>query len=258
MNQSSKWWLLAIMCISFAKVAEAQRKHSAQSDWSLVAGAGLTQFFGEINEQGLKSVYEIGAQYHFNRYWSASIDGSLGALVGIERYQFHTHFESSFHQATLTGKFNLLGGLTTRDNPHQIAVGVLTGIGLIRFHSEAYDLTTKELLRYTNSENSARNPLFKKWGTPKGDKRGIKFTNERAIPVGLWVNASLTDAIRLGMHVKYYFVRTDKLDATSGNRTVNPEEADSYSDTRNDSYSHISIHMAYRFPRKHKGGSKRK
>jgi hypothetical protein len=248
--------LLAICTFLPTKSLKGQRARSFHNKWAVSISGGPTQFYGELHEQGLKGVYDASLNYQFNPDWKVGLEGSIGKLVGLERYRFHSKFESPFHQITMVAHYNFLGSLPKRKNPGEIELGLLTGVGLLRFYSRAFDLTTNDLQRFTNSENSARNPLFVKWGTPKGSKRGIKFTNERAIPVGLWVNSSLTNSVRLGMQVRYYFVRTDKLDATSGNQLVNPEEADSYSTTSNDRYSHISFQVVHQFQKRKRGRAK--
>lgn len=225
---------------------EKQTRRSL-SAFQIGVSGGLTQFFGELNEQDFKGLLAMDLGYRFDDHWKLSLNVSRGKLGGLERQQFHSVFESSFHQIDLLVRYNLIKKKKVWHDDKPFHFGVLTGLGLMRFHSEAYDATSGELSRFTNSINSARNPLFVRWGTPKGTKRGIKYTNERAIPVGLWLSMPLTKQVEAGLEYRFYFVRTDKLDATSGNHGRNPEEAESYSDTPNDKYSCLSFMLLYRF-----------
>jgi len=219
------------------------------SAFQLSVSGGLTQFFGELNEQDFKGLFSAEMGYHFHDQWKLSFNVAKGQIGGLDREQFHSVFECSFHQVDLLVKYDVMKKKTGhQDKPFH--VGFLTGLGLMRFHSEAYDASTGELSRFTNSPNSARNPLFVRWGTPKGAKRGIKYTNERAIPIGVWLRMPLNRQVETGLECRFYFVRTDKLDATSGIHGRNPEESDSYSDTPNDKYSNVSFFLSYRFDKK--------
>ena len=112
----------------------------------------------------------------------------------------------------------------------------------------AFDIKTNNLLRFTNSKTSARNQLFLRWGKPHG-KWGIKKTNERIIPIGTSFDYKLFEKLIFGFDYHFYFVRSDKVDATSGMRFINPEEADSYSKTPNDKFSFLALSVTYKFSR---------
>lgn len=217
------------------------------SRFSLAASGGLTQFFGELHEQDFKGILTAGVGYEMQEQWHLYLGISKGQLGGLERHHFQSVFESRFHQVDLLVKYNCIKKQKSWHDEKPFHFGLLAGLGLMRFHSEAYDANTGELLRFTNSANSARNPLFVRWGTPRGDRRGIRYTNERAVPVGIWMNMPVSRNLQAGVELRYYFVRTDKLDATSGMRTVNPEEGESYSDTPNDKYSFAAFTVTYRF-----------
>lgn len=239
--------------------ADSEKQHQRTlSKFSIGISGGLTQFFGELNEQDFKGVLKFDLNHHLDDRWMVSLNLLKGQLGGLERQQFQSVFESRFHQIDLLVKYNILKKKKTWEPDKPFQFGFLTGLGLMRFHSEAYDAITGDLIRFTNSPNSARNPLFQRWGTPKGNKRGIKFTNERAIPVGFWLNVPLTNHIGAGVECRFYFVRTDKLDATSGSLMVNPEEANSYSNTPNDKYSFVAVNLAYRFSKNSNSDKTRK
>ena len=114
------------------------------------------------------------------------------------------------------------------------------------FTANAYDMTTDELVRFSNSKASKRNQLFLRWGNP-GGKSGIKKTRERVIPIGTSLEFILSEKLKVGVDYRFYFIRTDKADATSGQRLLNPEEADSYSDTPNDKFSLLSVSLTHSF-----------
>ncbi len=119
------------------------------------------------------------------------------------------------------------------------------------FNANAYDLTTHEKLRFTNSELSRRNPVFQKFGNPKNTKV-IKKTRERAVPLGIALDYHISRSWRVGLDYRFYFVRSDKVDATSGTSLMNPEESLSYSNTPNDVFSAFTVGLTHRFLKKPK------
>ncbi|MNL43153.1 hypothetical protein D3C87_1656550 [compost metagenome] len=67
------------------------------------------------------------------------------------------------------------------------------------------------------------------------------------MPLGTSADYALLNKLKIALEYRFYFVRTDKLDATSGQRLINPEESESYSETPNDMFSFIAVSLQYRF-----------
>jgi hypothetical protein len=206
---------------------------------------GLTQFYGELNEQDMKSMMGIGAHLHLNRKIEIVFNYTSGKLGGQKRNFLNSYFINEYNTWELATRWSISQQFLKNAND-PVDFGVYGGVGLVVFSAHAYDLKTGELVRFTNSNLSARNPLFLRWGPPKGPA-GIKKTHEGILPVGMNIAYGGKARLKVGIDFRFYFIRTDKADATSGQRLVNPEEADSYSNTPNDKFSFIAVSMSYRF-----------
>jgi len=217
------------------------------SRYSVTVRGGLTQFYGELQKQDMHGMLGIGLSRKFNNPISLNIEYTIGKLGGEEIIFFNSYFINEFNSMELLAKWNLTEQFI-QNHDGELNINFYGGLGLLMFSANAYDITSGKLLRFTNSASSARNPLFLRWGNPRGSP-GIKKTNERIIPVGLSVDYKLFEKLIFGFDYRFYFVRTDKVDATSGMRLINPEEADSYSKTPNDKFSFLSLSATYKFSR---------
>jgi hypothetical protein len=215
------------------------------SRFSITARGGLTQFYGELNEQDMLGSYGIGLNGKISKAIYLGIDYSAGKVGGQKVTFFNSYFIAEYNAVEVIGRWNLTRQFSRRKED-LFDISVYGGVGMILFHANAYDLDSGELVRFSNSETSKRNPLFLRWGNPRG-RAGIKKTHERIIPIGSSFDYNLTERLKVGMDFRFYFVRTDKLDATSGQRLINPEEADSYSNTPNDKFSLLSATLTYCF-----------
>lgn len=216
------------------------------SPYSISVRGGLTQFFGELNTQKMKFVGGASIIRNYTPAFSVGLDFTAGKLGGEKKEFFNSYFESSFSSIELLARWDLLEQFNKDVRTRRLSLTPYGGLGLMLFSSNAYDLTTNKLVRFTNSANSGRNPLFADYGAPQG-KIGIRKTHERTIPLGLMLGYRLSETLMLGVDYRYYLVRTDKLDATSGRRLINPEEADSYSNTPNDKFSSLTVSVTHRF-----------
>jgi len=209
---------------------------------------GLTQFFGELGDQDMQTMAGLCIGRSFNKNLALQIDYTAGKLGGEKTDFFNSYFINEYNTAELSIKWNLTEQFN-RLEPGNLNVTVCGGLGLIFFSSQAFDIDDNRLLRFSNSKLSARNPLFLRWGPPKGPP-GIKKTREGILPLGTSVDYRLLEHWKLNFEYRFYFVRTDKIDATSGRRLINPEEADSYSDTPNDKFSFLAVSLRYQFGKK--------
>ncbi|GGM73081.1 hypothetical protein GCM10010967_00650 [Dyadobacter beijingensis] len=220
-----------------------------ESPWFTTSGCGLTQFYGELNSQAMHGTLGLGAGRAFNKQLAVEVDYQAGSIGGEKRPFFNSYFVNEYNAVECIVRWDLSEQFGSRE-PGPAHMVVYGGFGQIWFSAHAFDLNTNALQRFTNSSQSARNPLFLRWGPPKGP-RGIKKTREGMLPLGTSVQYALLEKWKIALDYRIHFVRTDKLDATSGRRLINPEESDSYSDTPNDAFSFISVSLQYHFGQKH-------
>ncbi|NIJ55665.1 hypothetical protein [Dyadobacter arcticus] len=206
---------------------------------------GLTQFFGELNEQDMRAMTGISLGKSFNKNLAIQLDYTAGKVGGEKIQFFNSYFINEYNTIECIVKWNLTEQFN-RLEPGPVNLFLYGGIGQIHFNANAFDIDTDKILRFTNSQLSARNPLFLRWGPAKGPI-GIKRTREGILPLGTSMNYEMFPHLRIGLDYRFYLVRTDKMDATSGARLINPEESTSYSDTPDDKFSFLAIFLTYRF-----------
>jgi len=219
------------------------------SPYSIAVRGGLTQFFGELGGQDMNFMVGVSLIQQVNPAFAMSLDFTAGKVGGEKREFFNSYFVNEFNSIELLARWNLTEQFNRYADPKILNVGVYGGLGMMYFSANAYNLDTDQRVRFTNSDLSGRNPLFLRWGSPQG-RLGITKTHERTIPLGLTLDYNLPKNWKIGLDYRFYFARTDKLDATSGRRLINPEESTSYSDTPNDKYSFLSVTLSHRFDRK--------
>ena len=215
------------------------------SPYSLTLRGGLTQFFGELGQQDMKGSLGLGFARSVNKSVSLDLEYTAGKFGGQQEQLFNSYFVNEYNLVEMLVKWNLSEQFKKK-KATDYNLSIYGGLGLMFFSANAYDLTTNELVRFSNSEVSKRNQLFLRWGNPQG-KAGIRKTRERVIPIGTSLEFILSEKLKVGVDYRFYFIRTDKADATSGQRLVNPEEADSYSDTPNDKFSLLSVSLTHSF-----------
>ncbi|WP_051664104.1 hypothetical protein [Dyadobacter crusticola] len=216
-----------------------------ERDIFIGAGSGLTQFFGELNGQDMRSMLGVNIGKALTKEFSVVINFTAGKIGGEQLPFFNSYFLNEYNSIELLAKWDLTEQFSTFE-PGPLHWMVYGGIGQIYFSANAYDLDNGKLLRFTNSKLSARNPLFLRWG-PASGPTGIKRTREGMLPLGTSLEFALLPALKISADYRFYFVRTDKMDATSGRRLINPEESESYSDTPNDKFSFLGISLTYHF-----------
>jgi len=220
----------------------------AEKPYFLSLRCGLTQFYGELNAQAMHGTAGIGIGKSLNKHFAIQLDYNAGNIGGEKRAFFNSYFVNEYNSLECLVKWDLSEQFFEKE-PGPAHIAVYAGLGQIWFSANAFDLDDDKLLRFTNSQQSARNPLFLRWGPPKGPK-GIKKTREGILPLGTSIDYALLEKLKIALEYRFYFVRTDKLDATSGRRLINPEEGESYSDTPNDTFSFIAVSLQYHFGQK--------
>lgn len=259
-DMPGKWIFGLIYLCLFSPECKAQRSGTSSEarfwkraqkqyqPFSFGLRGGSTQFWGELHHRNLAWTYGGALRYNFRRSeaFSLGLEIHRGQLFGEKRTFFNSWFVNDFTSVEFIPRWDIIRGLTW-DQERRLSIDLYTGVGLSLFSAEAFDLSTGELVRFTNHpQKSGRTPLFKKYGGPV-TKLGVRRTHERIIPIGVAPGYQLTRELTLGIDLRFHFVRTDKMDATSGYRLINPEEADSYSNTPNDTYSTAVLFLNYRF-----------
>lgn len=239
---------ISVQSVDSASAAGQARNLTGRvlSPYSIAVRGGLTQFFGELNQQDMKFMAGLSLIQEVTPTFSMGLDFTAGKLGGQKTEFFNSYFINEFNSVELLARWNLTEQFSRYANDNKISLGVYGGLGILYFSAEAYDLTTNQRVRFTNSPVSGRTPLFLRWGNPSG-KPGISKTHERTIPLGLTLSYQLPRNWQVGLDYRFYFARNDKLDATSGRRLINPEESDSYSDTPMDKFSFLSVTLTHRF-----------
>ncbi|MCE7062543.1 hypothetical protein [Dyadobacter sp. CY343] len=211
----------------------------------LTLRGGMTQFFGELNEQDMQMVIGLSLGKYLTKEFAIQTDYNAGKVGGQKSRFFNSYFINEFNTIELLAKWDLTEQFN-RLEPGPLHLSVYGGFGQIYFAANAFDLDNNEMVRFTNSKLSARNPLFLRWGPARGPL-GIEKTREGILPVGTTLEFTLLPAMKMSVDYRFYFVRTDKMDATSGQRLINPEEAESYSSTPDDKFSFLSLSLNYKF-----------
>ncbi len=255
--------LFLTLCLGLASEGTAQlnkvrwekrmlrRGQMSPSAFGVTVRTGPTFFWGELKDRNIRSATGIGltATYFRTSSLSLGVDVHYGTLGGEKKAFFNSGFRTHYYAVEAVQRWDI-GAFLSREEDNPYHLHLIAGIGLAFFRANAYDLDTGERIRFSNHPaNSARTPLFRRWGPPQGPP-GIRQTRERLIPVGMVFDYDLTPCWKAGVDLRWYFARTDKLDATSGYRLLNPEEADSYSDTPNDCFSQLTVSVGYRFLRR--------
>tara|TARA_R110002124_G_scaffold199323_2_gene366174 strand:+ start:407 stop:1618 length:1212 start_codon:yes stop_codon:yes gene_type:complete len=256
------WYLLllGLPCLTYGQAklggqdlkSEQAEKHQLidrePSQFSLSGRLGLTQFFGELNSQDMKGFGGIALEYQATKKIAFNLGYNVGKVGGEKIDFFNSYFSTTYNSLELLAKWNLTEQFS-KYKKSNFNFNLYGGVGVMNFNAKAYDITTNDLVRFSNSAASKRNQVFLKWGNPHGVS-GIKNTRERSWPVGAEIGYKLSERWKLGLEYRFYFVRTDKLDATSGRRFVNPEEENTYSNTPNDKFGFLAVSLTHQFTRK--------
>lgn len=190
--------------------------------WSITVSGGSPQFFGDLRTYDFwptpansdRSVSERGAfglgvavNKQLSHLFGVSLQGDFGSLKGTKYRLYNSYFKADYRQVALVGSTNIKSLLFGPRKLNRWKLDLYAGIGNIWFQSEAYEIGTGRLKRFTNGDGSAR--FY-------GIETDRNWTSELVIPVGLTLNYELTPRFDIGLDVGLNNVNTEKLDATVG------------------------------------------
>lgn len=190
--------------------------------WSISVSGGSPQFFGDLRQYDFwptgansdRSVSERGAwgfsaavNKQLSHLFGLSLVGDVGTLKGTKYRIYNSYFTSDFRQLSLIGSVNLKSLLLGPRKLNRWKIDLYAGAGMMWFRSEAFEIGTNRLRRFTNGDGSARFYGF---------DSDSKWTKELVVPVGLAINYELSPRFDIGLDLGLNNVNTEKLDATVG------------------------------------------
>lgn len=188
--------------------------------WSITLSPGRTQFYGDLRQndfrRGPKEDVTGGIGLSINKQlthlFGVQTDVTVGQLSGSKQAIYNAYFKTPlFIQADLQGTVNLKSLLFGAHKLRRWKVDLHSGIGMIWFYTNVYDLTTDQFIRYSNDRTNYSSRTAGRW-----EGSGSTFTRELVIPVGLAVHYELTQRFDVGIDIVLNNVNTEKLDMTVG------------------------------------------
>ncbi|MDZ7900293.1 MAG: hypothetical protein U5N85_19995 [Arcicella sp.] len=171
-----------------------------------------------------------------------------GNLSGLDKDIYSARFQTDFFQIQALALFNL-SRFSKNYLKNNFEIKAYTGAGWIWFHTDVFDLKMGNFLRTTADGTTRHTQIFQQAGAGVGEK-GIFYTRELVIPIGLLLDWQFGERIGLTTNFGYNWVYNDKLDATNSYNLQNPNiigGINSYSETANDGWINLSIGLKYRF-----------
>ncbi|MGC8864782.1 MAG: hypothetical protein ACP5O2_03570 [Bacteroidales bacterium] len=193
--------LLLMLFHAIQLTAQESFSYKFKDNWTVGLNAGSTLQLGELSGFGgngktlgtATSIF-MGKQV---LPW-LSLRGNLisGTFKGQDLF---TYSKAKFYSYQLIGIFSIPTVFRGYDVHRKIDLYALTGTGLIDFQSDVWDNNTQEWLG----------------GFGHGYGKGIKgYTREWIFPTGLGFMWNFYGGFNLNLETIYYFIGTDKLDAT--------------------------------------------
>jgi OmpA-OmpF porin, OOP family len=192
--------------------------------WSVSFTPMLTRFQGDLSpgafQRGPNAPQTLGFGLSLNKQLSnifgASVNFHAGKLAGGKTEIYNAYFRSSYLQGTVQAQINLKSLLLGTKVMKRWKWDVYGGVGYMWFDTQVYDLTTNQLLRYSNDRLNFSSVTQGKW-----EANGSVFTREFVFPIGSAIHYELTPRLDLGIDYMFNNVNTEKLDMTVGSTDPN-------------------------------------
>ncbi|WP_229312067.1 MULTISPECIES: OmpA family protein [Larkinella] len=192
--------------------------------WSVTVTPALTRFFGDLDNYGFykgfpqkgpntKTTGALGVSINkqLSHLFGASADFHIGSLRGSKQSLYNASFRSNFLQGTLNANVNMKSLLFGTRKLKRWKWDLHAGAGLMWFDTRVYDLTTGEMIRYSNDRRDYSSVTQGKW-----ESDGSVYTREFVFPLGSALHYELTSRLDIGLDATLYMVNTEKLDMTVG------------------------------------------
>lgn len=260
--------LLASLSLSALTLAPGHAQNRSyegeykMNTWSVTVTPMLTRFVGDLSQGVYRAVPELGpggkqtaaiglsVNKQLTHLFGASVNLSTGQLRDGKRQIYNANFRSDFFQGSLTAQMNLKSLLFGTRKLKRWKWDVYTGIGQMWFDTRVYDLTTGNLIRFSNNRFDYSSLTAGRW---EGD--GSRFTREIVVPLGTALHYELTPRLDLGLDFTLNNVNTEKLDMTVGstdpNYNSNPANVFLFrrGDSKLDKYASLGIALTYKLGR---------
>lgn len=196
--------------------------------WSVTFTPMVTRFLGDLSYGVYKAVPERGPNDPQTFGFGASLNKQLsnifgvsanfhaGKLSGSKQQIYNAYFRSTYLQGTIQAQINIKSLAFGTKVLKRWKWDVYGGAGLMWFDTQVYDLTTNQLIRYSNDRKNYSSVTQGKW---EGD--GSVWTREFVFPIGSAIHYELTPRLDLGVDYMFNNVNTEKLDMTVGSTDPN-------------------------------------
>jgi len=243
--------LLLLLSVA-SQISLAQKRYAPRysylDGYSLTATAGIPYIVGELHGiQGFPTIYNLSLEKGF----SPKISGRLTVMSGTAHSQnsaeYHAYARNNYWGVSIAPVINLTA-LFAREQERQLKCYMSVGIGLLRFHTDVYNIND-QLLRTTSNSTSRHTPIFQQFG-PGSGAVGIYYTREVFIPLTFSCDYKLLPRLYLNGSVGVNWISTDKFDGTTPYNLSDPyfvEGPNSYSNTANDGWVNVNIGLKYKF-----------
>ena len=240
-----------LVCLSFFSFSQRKFKRFNLVDgFSITPKIGFASVVGELGDVfSIKPVYGGNIEKGISERVNIGVQIIGGTLSGSENQPYFSRFESDFFQIESVGIINISRYLNDSYEKSNLEFKVYTGLGLIWFHTDVFDIKSGSFLRTTADGNTKHTAYFQQAGNGIGNA-GIYYTRELVVPFGFRVDSKVNHNLGFTLNVGYNWVYNDKLDGTTPYNLLNPNiigGVNSYSETANDGWVNFSVGIKYTF-----------
>ena len=245
-------FLTTIMFLHFSSLIFSQRTFSSfhkTDGFSITPKIGLASLVGELGDVWtMNPTIGLCVEKGISQKINLGLEIIGGNLSGQDNDVYSSKFQADFFQIQTLASVNI-SRFTNYIKNNDFEIKAYTGVGMIWFHTDVFDLKSGHFLRTTADGTTYHTQIFQQYGAGVGEK-GIFYTRELAIPIGLFLDWQFGERVGLTTNLGYNWVYNDKLDATNSYNLQNPNiigGINSYRDTANDGWINLSIGLKYRF-----------
>ncbi|MES2519471.1 MAG: hypothetical protein V4585_15260 [Bacteroidota bacterium] len=250
---NKKLHLAILICfwLSHSSFSQKNFKRFSYIDgFSITPKLGIGSVVGELGDLlYFKPTYGISIEKGVSEKVNLSLNIVGGNLSGIENNPYFSRFQNEYFQVHALAAFNISRYISDSYQKKKLDFKAYCGIGWVWFHTDVFDARTGDFLRTTSDGTTKHTSFFQQAGTGIGDK-GIYYTRELVIPLGVRLDGKLSKKIGLVVDFGYNWIYNDKFDGTTFYNLQYPNiigGVNSYSDSANDGWMNFSIGIKYKF-----------